>query len=214
MADRKPKIIVAGSSHAKRVGYCFQKIPDLMKEYDLRIVARSGATYENMVLPNVDSLTDKDYLIIQVFGNNFLQKGTVETEYSRGKRKFILKKYDPIPEQDILQLFMDLKKRLENTKTNVLILDSPHRHLTQSSRDTASKVFKLFRDRNRLLKRTFHDSKATVIDHRYLMGVRANLLRTLNFYKSVLLDDVHFYSIYYRNLAANLYWKVIKGKRS
>jgi hypothetical protein len=54
----------------------------------------------------------------------------------------------------------------------------------------------------------------TVIDHRYLMGVRANLLRTLNFYKSVLLDDVHFYLMYYRNLAANLYRKVIKGKRS
>jgi hypothetical protein len=55
-----------------------------------------------MVLPNVDSLTEKDYLIIQVFGNNFLQQGTVETVYLRGNRKFILKKYDPVPEQEIL----------------------------------------------------------------------------------------------------------------
>jgi hypothetical protein len=38
-------------------------------------VARSGATYENMVLPNVGSLTEKDYLIIQVFGNNFFNRG-------------------------------------------------------------------------------------------------------------------------------------------
>jgi hypothetical protein len=71
----KNKIVIIGSSHAKRIFYALKKKEEIRKCFFILNEAKSGSLYEQNTIPNyVNKLTEKDILILQLFGNDWLQK--------------------------------------------------------------------------------------------------------------------------------------------
>ena len=72
----KNKLLSIGSSHAKRLSreaYCIEEINNLCDIVDF---SRPGSLFENLVWPERSTLTEKDIIVFQSFGNNLLQRHT------------------------------------------------------------------------------------------------------------------------------------------
>jgi hypothetical protein len=210
MTDHRPTLFVLGSSHGKRLAMALQKITELSQEYKIENYAKSGARFENMDFPNLEKLTDRDVIIIQIFGNNFLKK-FIKIKFINGKKQMLLTKYVPVPESTIISMYNSLKEIFSCTRAKVFCLDCPVRHLNHSSRQLATRVFQLFKARNKSLHRTLKNSNITTLDHKKFLGVKNTKLRTVTGYAETLVDDVHFFPIFYENIAKKL-WCEIKKK--
>jgi lysophospholipase L1-like esterase len=204
----KPVIYFTGSSHGKRLYSAFLNLPVLTENCELKNYAKSGCKYENLVLPNLDTLTANDYLIIQVFGNNLLEKH-IRVKYIDGKKQFMLTRYKEVPENYILKIYSELLQRLKNCKGTLIILDSPPRHLNHTPRKIAIKVLKLFQARNKLLHDVFKNSGIHTIDHRKFIGFKNRTTRTVSGFSQHLCDNVHLTPEAYREIANNIFEKFI-----
>ena len=69
----KNKLVFIGSSHAKRLcweAYCIEKLTNFCEIVDFSC---PGSLCENLVWPEQSTLTEKDVIVFQSFGNNLLQ---------------------------------------------------------------------------------------------------------------------------------------------
>ena len=72
----KNRLVFIGSSHAKRLcreAYCIEKITNF---YEIVDFSRPGLLFENLVWPERSTLTERDIIVFQSFGNNLLQRHT------------------------------------------------------------------------------------------------------------------------------------------
>ena len=85
----QPKLVFIGSSHAKRLcreAYCIEKITNL---YEILDFSRPGSLFENLVWPERSTLTEKDVIVFQSFGNNLLQRHTYKSNGILHLSKFV-----------------------------------------------------------------------------------------------------------------------------
>jgi hypothetical protein len=209
MTDHRPTLFCLGSSHGKRLAIALQKIPELCKEYKIENYAKSGARFENMDFPDLEKLTNRDVIIIQIFGNNFLKK-FIKIKFINGKKQMLLTKYVPVPESTIISMYNSLKEKFSYTRAKIFCLDCPVRHLNYSSRQLATRVFQLFKARNKSLHTTLKNSNITTLDHKKFLGVKNTKLRAVSGYAKTLVDDVHFFPIFYDNIAKNIWCEIKK----
>ena len=73
----KNKLVFIGSSHAKRLCHEAYYIEEITNEYKILDFSRPGSLFENLTWPERSTLTDKDVIIFQSFGNNLMQRHTV-----------------------------------------------------------------------------------------------------------------------------------------
>ena len=70
----KNKLVFIGSSHAKRLCHEAYYIEKITNEYEILDFTRPGSLFENLTWPERSTLTEKDVIIFQSFGNNLLQR--------------------------------------------------------------------------------------------------------------------------------------------
>jgi hypothetical protein len=109
----------------------------------------------------------------------------------------LLTKYVPVPESTIVSMYNSLKEKFSWTGAKIICLDCPVRHLNYFSRQLATRVFLLFKARNKSLHATLRNFNITTLDHKKLLGIKINKLRPVRGYAKTLIDDVHFSPIFF-----------------
>lgn len=201
----KNKIVIIGSSHAKRIFYALKKKEEIRKHFFILNEAKSGSLYEQNTIPSyVNKLTENDILILQLFGNDWLQKYIKCTRKDKA-RKFHLLKFEPVPQSKIMAKYAHLKEILSRLKCKVLFIDNVYRHLNCCSQHIHKEVWKFWTTKNKELSKYFTSQNVKVLDHRKLLSrfPRKNIV-CKGFYVKQLVDDVHLRGYLYKNLTETL----------
>ena len=201
-----------GSSHASRFRVHLEHLSKKFK-FDLKVLAKPGAVYNQLVFPDPSELCESDILILLPFGNNLFEKGSYRIENSRKGRIIHISDYKPTPESEIKRLFINLQQKLEKYTCRVFILDSFFKYVNCCEQHVAAFPLTLKHQRkcNRLLKEHFATlpRQYKVLDHLKLFDEPRKARLCLKYYKEKLVDSVHFTSEVYKNMAARLIKAVI-----
>jgi hypothetical protein len=93
-------------------------------------------------------LTENDILILQLFGNDWLQKYIKCTRKDKAK-KFHLLKYVPVPQSKILEKYAHLKGMLSQLKCKIFFIDNIYRHLNCCSQHVHKEIWKFWTTQNK-----------------------------------------------------------------
>ena len=99
----KNKLVFIGSSHAKRLCHEAYHIEKITNEYKILDFTRPGSLFEKLTWPERSTLTDKDVIIFQSFGNNLMQRHTYKnngifhlTKFVPNKLSYLEKIFNPL----------------------------------------------------------------------------------------------------------------------
>jgi hypothetical protein len=194
----KRKILVIGSSHAKRLFYALKKQIDYSK-FSLMSCVVPGANYRDIrsKIPKLSNLNSTDIIIIQTFGNRLFDKQFVRKKDGI----FHLTKFKPSPISVLLEEMNTLKRDLEQTSARVIIIDNPIRHLCcKEHLDTRIKTHQT--KVNKQLYSLFSEYK--VLDHARLAGLSRRVRKSELDYSRQFVDAVHLFPKFYVEWARNI----------
>jgi hypothetical protein len=140
---KKKKLVIVGSSHAKRMFLHFKENEEIRREFFIFNETKSGARYSNQNMPKefLMSLKKDDVCIFQLFGNDLVEKH-IKTRYEGHKRIFVLEKFVSVPQKKISHMYLDFKLFVEKLQCKVLIVDNIYRHLNETSKTDAQDITK------------------------------------------------------------------------
>jgi len=190
-------IFVIGSSHASKIVHAMKKNKDVIENFNIIDFTKPGATFDKLTMPNFDHIKESDYVILQCFGNDLMDKNIL-IEKGSGKKIIHLLKFVPRPLEEIKNKFLALKNILEKVKCQYLIIDNPIRHLNCCSKHKYRNLRHFQINANKLLKTIF---KSNTIEHSHLLGSRRQLRK---YYHKMFVDSVHFKPQWYEILCKNL----------
>jgi hypothetical protein len=125
----KKKIVVIGSSHAKRL---FLNLKDHRLLHDKYYVLNEtipGSTFGKTKFPEyLTKLRKDDIVILQLFGNDWLKKHIQITKEGKNKM-FHLTKFDPVDVETVMNIYKLLEKIIKNLRCKILMVDNVFRHL-------------------------------------------------------------------------------------
>ena len=201
-----------GSSHASRFRVHLEQLSKKFK-FDLKVIAKPGAVYNQLVFPDPSELCESDILILLPFGNNLFEKKSFRIENSRKGRIIHISDYKPTPESEIKRLFINLQQKLKKYTCRVFILDSFFKYVNCCEQHVAAFPLTLKHQRkcNRLLKEHFAtlSERYTVLNHIKLFDKPRTAKCCVSYYKERMVDSVHFTSDTYKIMAAELIKTVI-----
>jgi hypothetical protein len=206
---KKKKLVIVGSSHAKRMFLHFKENEEIRREFFIFNETKSGSLYSNQNIPKefLMSLKKDDVCIFQLFGNDLVEKH-IKIRYEGQKRIFVLEKFVPISQKKIGQMYCHFKRFVEKLQCKVLIVDNIYRHLNETSNTISQEITKWWTNQNRFLKQLFSYMKdglnVKVIDHRFLLGLPQRKIKSIRFYRRLLCDDVHLEPFYYKIMVNTL----------
>ena len=199
----KNKLVFIGSSHAKRLcheAYCIEKITN---EYEILDFSRPGSLFENLTWPERSTLTDKDVIIFQSFGNNLMQRHTYK---SNGI--FHLSKFVPNKLSYLEKIFNQLLQTLSEYPCKVYIFDNIYRHLNCCRKHYYKGLVQFQRKANVLLQKSIETKlnfKIKYLDHRRFLGINFRKIWKLTSYKNILHQDgVHLRVPLYKRMISVL----------
>jgi hypothetical protein len=211
----KQKIVVIGSSHAKRLYLNLKDHRLLHEKYYVLNETIPGSTFEKTKFPAyLSKLKKDDIVILQLFGNDWLKKHIQITKEGKGKM-FHLTKFDPIDVETVMNMYKLLAKIIKNLKCKILMVDNVFRHLECCEKHQFQEVGPLWSESNKALRSAFNDfTNVTCIDHRKLLGFPKRQIKVLSFYKKLLVDGVHLKPKLYKTMATNLITQHILAQKS
>jgi hypothetical protein len=209
------KIVIIGSSHAKRLFLNLKDHRLLRKKYYILNETVPGSTFEKTKFPEyLFKLKKDDIVILQLFGNDWLKKHIQIT--TEGKKKmFHLTKFEPVEVKTVMNMYKILSKILEKLKCKVLMVDNIFRHLDCCEKHQFQEVGPLWSEGNKALRICFKKFKnVTYIDHRKLLGFPKKRIKVFPFYKTLLVDGVHLKPKLYKTMATNLVTQYVLTQKS
>jgi lysophospholipase L1-like esterase len=199
-----PKIIVFGTSHARRIHKAVSKHP---KASQFEIVYISGPKDINFTSEehitnkkHFYSLTENDHVIVQYLGNEIFEK---HIQVTHNPKTIHLTKFAPSSDKFIKAHFHCLRRFLRTLPAKVTIIDHFYRHLNCCPKHVHPGIVKYQAARNKELKEYF--SQFEVIDHRKTLGFRSRDLRDIKLYQGLFEDKVHLKPEGYAKIAEFLY---------
>jgi hypothetical protein len=209
------KIVIIGSSHAKRLFLNLKDHRLLRKKYYILNETIPGSTFEKTKFPEyLFKLKKDDIVILQLFGNDWLKKHIQITTEGR-KKWFHLTKFEPVEVETVMNMYKILSKILEKLKCRVLMIDNIFRHLDCCEKHQFQEVGPLWSEGNKALQICFKKFKnVTYIDHRKLLGFPKRRIKVFPFYKTLLVDGVHLKPKLYKTMATNLVTQYILTQKS
>jgi hypothetical protein len=189
----KPKLYVLGGSHAIHLSRELQKRTELTSKYDLKVFAKGGALYRNLIFPKVSAVHPDDFIIIIPLGNDLLKKGSVE----KTDGIFHLVKYMPLEDPVYTKYCQDLLEKTRAYPCKILVITSFYRLFCCETHKHPGWL-KLQVARNKELTQTFEgEERVKVLDHRSIIDRRAGkrlASKNIPYYISLQRDAVHFKS--------------------
>jgi len=192
-------IFVIGSSHASRIVHAMKRNKGFIENYNILDFTKPGATFDKLTMPNFDHVQESDYVILQCFGNDLMDKNIL-IEKSSGKKIIHLLKFVPRPLEEIKNKFLALKNILEKVKGQYYIIDNPIRHLHCCSKHKYPNLHRFQIGINKLLRTIFGSN---VLNHEKLLNMSKRKLRKVN-YLNLFCDSVHLKTLWYETLVASL----------
>jgi hypothetical protein len=108
----------------------FEKTPGFGEEFSVdSTCAQSGKVFKDINWPDFSKYDKKDVLIIIPFGNDIFRRNSIRIERLRKGKIIHLVKSAPTSEEHLASLCESLKKKLNGTKAEVIIVTSFFRHL-------------------------------------------------------------------------------------
>jgi hypothetical protein len=106
------KIVVIGSSHAKQLFLNLKDHRLLHEKYYVLNETIPGSTFENTkFLEYLFKLKKDDFVILQLFGNDWLKKHIQVTKEGK-KKMFHLTKFEPVEVETVMKMYDILSKIL------------------------------------------------------------------------------------------------------
>jgi hypothetical protein len=199
---KKPKLVILGASHAKRLLTACKENTGLTEKFEVLSNVQSGATWETFQFKNglLNSLTSLDILVIQFLGNNLLQR---HIDITPNPKTIHLTKFVPQPDSYVRIIREQFAEKLSSLKCKIYIIDDPYRHIGCCPNHEWKGLLGYLGQRNRELHAFF--SQYMVLDHRRMMEIPFRKLKCIRFYENLLEDKVHFYPVVYKAWANYLY---------
>ena len=201
-----PTIHIAGGSHAVKLYHSLVKNKSILTKFNVKNLAKSGATYDTLSLPKVTEVKENDYLILFTYGNDCLKKN-VKITYLNQKRVFHLTKFEP----NSLIFFKNILKKLEiysNKITGkIYVIDCVKRHMRccTSLDHKFTNLLKHQKLWNQTLKEYFMDSNVIVLSHLDFLPYTKNWLKNNYNYSTLLTDSVHLKPELYDYIAQGVF---------
>lgn len=123
-----PKLFVIGSSHAVKILRIMEQKHKFREKYTLINMARSGARYEDLKLPDPSSVHENDLIFFQALGNDLMRKH-IKIEILNGKKVIHLEKFEPYDLSIIESKINRFKEFCVKVPCKVIILDLITRHI-------------------------------------------------------------------------------------
>ena len=183
----KNKLVFIGSSHAKRLcreAYCIEKITNF---YEIVDFSRPGSLFENLVWPERSTLTEKDVIVFQSFGNNLLQRHTYKSDGILHLSKFVPNKLSYLE-----KIFSQLLQTLSKYPCKIYIFDNIYRHIKCCRKHYYKGLVKFQRKANVLLQKTIEtkfNPNIKYLDHRRFLGINSQKIWKMSSYKNILQQD-------------------------
>jgi lysophospholipase L1-like esterase len=198
-----PKIIVFGTSHAKRIHKAVSKHPEA-SQFEIVYVSApninvSSEEYQSN-RNHFNSLTENDHVIVQYLGNDIFEK---HIKVTHNPKTIHLTKFVPASDSILKTKFRILRSYLRTLPAKVTIIDHFYRYLNCCSKHVHPGIVKYQAARNKELKEYF--SQFEVIDHRKTLGFRSRDLRDIKLYQGLFEDKVHLKPEGYAKIADFLY---------
>ena len=196
-------LIFIGSSHAKRLcweAYCIEKIT---KFYDIVDFSRPGSLFENLVWPEHSTLTKNDIIVFQSFGNNLMQRHTVQCTYKDGGILQLIK-FVPNKLPYLEKIFLQLLDKLSDYPCKIYIFDNIYRHIQCCKKHYYKGLIQFQRRANVLLQKTIETRfihNVRYLDHRRFLGINFRKIWKMSLYKNILQKDrVHLLTPFYNRI--------------
>jgi len=194
------KLFIIGGSHAKRMYFLMKQNENLTRKYQIINLAKPGATAESVIMPDIEKITDKDILFVQLFGNDLFDRSSVVRFSQRNDRKFHLKRFSPSPKDRYRQLFEQFKEKLKEVKGKIYILDNPYRYICQCKAHQYPGLIKVQRQFNAALHSTFFaEENVCTLSHLSLLNL-GKKSRVAYRYRRIFCDNVHLKRQQYKKL--------------
>ena len=189
-------LYILGSSHANRIYQAAQKNGNLLKNFKLKAIVKSGAKISDLPVDDLKQINANDVLLIQTFGNEIIKPYIFIERTGKGKT-IHLKKFEPINQSKIQDSYAYLQHLLSTTaKCEVFIIDNPIRHLNCCKKHRFSDLASFQRKQNKILKTVFKEQ--TVINHETLIFNQKE--RRQSGYTKLFSDTVHFKNRHYEKM--------------
>ena len=204
-----PKIIVFGTSHARRIHKAVSNHPNASK---FEIVYISEPKHLDFTSEehrtnhrHFKSLTENDHVIVQYFGNDLFEK---HIKITHNPKVIHLTKFVPASDHKLKAKLYGVRKYLRTLPAKVTFIDHFYRYLNCCSKHVHPGIVKYQAARNKELKEYF--SQFEVIDHRKTLGFRSRDLRDIKLYQGLFEDKVHLKPEGYAKIADFLYRHIFK----
>jgi len=182
----KPKILVFGSSHAKRLFDAMLRDDNIRDEFELYSNVKSGATIQNFTVNYglLESLSEDDFVIVNFLGNDW---------------------FEPKSFLEIATQFVWLGEVLERTRARVIILDNPLRHIRCCNRHRYPGLIRFWRQKNHDMRIIYSNAGHTVLEHQSVLRLSRTEWRQMGNYATLFSDTVHFKPYVYCQIARFMY---------
>jgi len=201
----KPRVLVFGSSHAKRLFDAMIRDDNFRDEFELYWNVKSGATIENFTVNYglLESLSEDDFVIVNFLCNDWLHKNI---EFTYTPQKVIhLTKFEPKFFPEIATQIVWLGEVLERTRARVIILDNPLRHIRCCNWHRYPGLIQFWRQKNHDMRTIFSNAGHTVLEHQSVMRLSRTEWRQMGNYTTLFSDTVHFKPYVYCQIARFMY---------
>jgi len=185
---RRPKLVILGASHAKRLYLACLRNDKIQKKFELYDHTQPGATIRTLRLQDnfIKELTSLDSIVIQFFGNDMLKR---HTHVSRKPKIIHLTKFVPQTTEYMKKVYCEFKEKLHNCQAKIVIIDSPYRHLYCCKSHQYPGLLKYLSRQNNLMRKEL--CPYLVLDHRKIMAPDFRKYKCAKNYRKCLIDAVH-----------------------
>ena len=151
----KPKLIFFGSSHAKRLVLCAQR---LNEKYEIVDFSKPGARIGDLIVPNFELFTELDTVFVQVFGNSTFYKNIRITKEGNNRVIHLLK-FNPRPIKELEAEYDYLLELVKKAKCKIVVIDNILRHISCCTQHYDKRIFSLSKMAKQKNERLFYQRK-------------------------------------------------------
>jgi len=195
--NRKIKVHIVGASHAAKLATAIYANVDFCRKFEISHNTQPGANIDSFRcdFQKLVSLDEEDFVIVNLLGNDLLQK---HIHITRSPRKIHLTRFEP--KSDLAETYSKLREILSCTRARILILDHIYKNINCCSEHQYPELPGFWVRKNRELVIEFR--QYAVYDHRKLLPYTWDKVKDMSFYSTLFIDGVHLHPLYYVGFAS------------
>jgi hypothetical protein len=195
-----PNLYVIGSSHAVKILRIMEHKHKFKEKFTLVNMARSGARYEDLRLPDPSKIRSNDVIFFQAFGNDIMKKN-IRMEEVNGKRIIHLEKFEPYDLSIIESKIQIFKEFCAKVPCRVIILDLITRHINCCKMHRYRGYIAFQRSANKKLRTILGKLKnVTIVQFLKNLGHHTRWLKKTSNLAKVYADSVHLKTSFYEKI--------------